>query len=162
MKSTVYIETSIISYLTARSSNDIRQAARRNSTIEWWEKSSRNFDVFVSEYVLIEAARGNPKAAEKRLNAIATIPILETTRLVRKVAESLLNFGALPRQAELDAHHIAIATAHGMEYLLTWNCRHIANAVMRPKIEIICLQAKCEPPVICTPDELMPDESMQE
>ncbi|VFM95961.1 MAG: Predicted nucleic acid-binding protein, contains PIN domain [Candidatus Kentron sp. G] len=155
MKSSVYIETSIVSYLTARPSNDIRQAARQNSTIDWWENSSRNFDVFVSEYVLTEVARGNLEAAEKRLNTIATIPIPSTTTSVREVAESLLNSGALPRQAKLDAYHIAIAATHGMAYLSTWNCRHIANAVMRPKIEIICLQAGCEPPVICTPDELM-------
>lgn len=71
-----------------------------------------------------------------------------------------MDFGALPRQAELDAYHIAIAATHGMEYLPAWNCRHIANAVMRPKIETICLQENCEPPVIRTPDELMPDESM--
>lgn len=155
MKSGVYIETSIISYLTARPANDIRSAARRNSTIDWWENHSRNFHVFVSEYVLTEVAGGDPEAAEKRLNAIQAIPILETTGPVREVAESLLHFGALPRQAELDAYHIAIAATHGMEYLLTWNCKHIANAVMRPKIERICLQANCEPPIICTPDELI-------
>jgi hypothetical protein len=67
------------------------------------------------------------------------------------------DFGAVPRKAELDAYHIAVAATHGMEYLLTWNCRHIANAIMRPKIEIICSDADCEPPVICTPDELMKD-----
>ncbi|MCB2263241.1 MAG: type II toxin-antitoxin system VapC family toxin [Candidatus Thiosymbion ectosymbiont of Robbea hypermnestra] len=155
MKSSVYIETSIISYLTARPSNDIRSAARQNSTIEWWERYSRNFDMFVSEYVHAEAAGGNPEAAAKRLNVIQFIPILETTDLVREVAETLLNSGALPRQAEFDAYHIAIAVTHGMEYLLTWNCTHIANAVMRPKIEVTCSDMGYDPPIICTPDELM-------
>lgn len=155
MKPTVYIETSIISYLTARPSNDIRSAARQNSIIEWWEKYSVNFDLFVSEYVFAEAAGGNVAAAERRLGALQDFPVLETTLLVRELAEKMLQQGILPRNAELDAYHISVAAAHGMEYLLTWNCKHIANAIMRPKIEAICIDADCEPPVICTPDELM-------
>jgi len=110
--------------------------------------------MFVSEYVHAEAAGGNLEAAAKRLNVIQFIPILETTHLVREVAEALLNSGALTRQAEFDAYHIAIAVTHDMEYLLTWNCTHIANAVMRQKIEVTCSDMSYDPPIICTPDEL--------
>jgi hypothetical protein len=155
MKPSVYIETSIISYLTARPSNDIRSAARLNSTAEWWESHSRNFSLFVSEYVLAEAAGGNAEAAERRLKAVQDVPVLETTGLVQELAEKFLSFSVVPTKAELDAYHIAVAAAHGMDYLLTWNCKHIANAAMRMKIEEICVIADCEPPVICTPDELM-------
>ncbi len=155
MKSRVYIETSIISYLTARPSNDIRSAARQNSTFDWWQKHSPEFDLYVSEYVLTEAAGGNPDAAEKRLEALNSLPVLEVTNKVREISQSLLREGALPQKAELDSLHIAVAALHGMEYLLTWNCKHIANAIMRPKIEIVCAFSGCEPPIICTPDELM-------
>lgn len=155
MKPSVYIETSIISYLTARPSNDIRSAARQNSTADWWENHSSNFSLFVSEYVLAEAAGGNAEAAERRLKAVHDVPVLETTSLVLELAEKFLRSSLVPSKAELDAYHISVAAAHGMEYLLTWNCKHIANAAMRLKIEEICIVADCEPPVICTPDELM-------
>ena len=151
----VYIETSIISYLTARPSNDIRSSAHQNSTIEWWENYSSAFDLFVSEYVIAEAAGGNFDAAAKRLKVIKSLPILEVTNKVRELSQSLLHEGALPEKAEIDSLHIAVAAAHGMDYLLTWNCKHIANAIMRPKIENACVLSGCEPPIICTPDELM-------
>lgn len=119
MKPSVYIETSIISYLTARPSNDIRSAARQNSTAEWWESHSRNFSLFVSEYVLTEAAGGNAEAAERRLKAVQDVPVLETTGLVQELAGKFLSFSVVPTKAELDAYHIAVAAAHGMDYLLT-------------------------------------------
>jgi predicted nucleic acid-binding protein len=155
MKACVYIETSIISYLTARPSNDIRSSAHQNSTLEWWAKHSSAFDLFVSEYVLTEAAGGHTEAAAKRLEVLDLLPILEVTNKVREISQSLLHEGALPKKAEIDSLHIAVAAAHGMEYLLTWNCKHIANAIMRPKIENACVLSGCEPPIICTPDELM-------
>jgi hypothetical protein len=105
--------------------------------------------------VLIEAAGGNPDAAARRLEALNSLPVLEVTNKVREISQSLLNEGALPQKAELDSLHIAVAAVRGMEYLLTWNCKHIANAIMRPKIEIVCAFSGCEPPIICTPDELM-------
>ena len=155
MKSRVYIETFIISYLTARPSNDIRSAARQNSTFDWWQKHSPAFDLYVSEYVLTEAAGGNSDAAAKRLEVLNSLPVLEVTNKVRELSQLLLHEGALPQKAELDSLHIAVAVLHGMEYLLTWNCKHIANAIMRPKIEIVCAFSGYEPPIICTPDELM-------
>lgn len=153
--SKVYIETSVPSYLTARSNKDIRVTANQNSTKEWWDTQRTYFDLFISEFVLAEAGLGDPKAAEKRLAAISEIPVLMATDDVKILARALINRGSIPSKAELDAYHIAIAAVNGVDYLLTWNCTHIANAVMRPKIESICRQLGFEPPIICTPLELM-------
>lgn len=157
MKSKVYIETSIPSYLTARASNDIRATANQNITIEWWETRKPDFDIFISEFVVAEASRGHPDAANRRMAAIRDIPELAATTEVLSLSKMLIVEGALPELAEIDAYHIAIATVHGIDYLLTWNCTHIANAVMRPKIEEICRNCGYEPPIICTPQELMGD-----
>jgi len=151
----IYIETSIPSYLTARPSNDIRVAANQNITIEWWETRRPNFELFISEFVIAEASLGNPEAAKRRLDAIANLPILATTNDVKVLVKALIFKGPIPEKAEIDAFHIAVAAVNGTEYLLTWNCTHIANAVMRPKIEEICRQQGVEPPIICTPQELM-------
>lgn len=155
MKSRVYIETSIPSYLTARPSNDIRAMANQNSTIEWWENRRLDFDVFISEFVLAESSQGHPEAAERRINAISGILELEVTEEVKILAKALIEEGPLPEKSEIDAYHIAVATVNGMDYLLTWNCTHIANAVMRPKVESVCRLHGFEPPIICTPQELM-------
>ncbi len=155
MKRSVYIETSIISYLTARAGNDIRAMANRNSTIEWWENRKQDFEVFVSEFVIVESSGGDPQAAARRLAAIEDLAELDTTEAVRDLAGWLMAEGSVPRQAEMDAFHISVAAVHGMDYLLTWNCKHIANAVLRPKVEAVCRHHGYEPPVICTPQELM-------
>ena len=155
MKPKVYIETSIPSYLTARNSNDIRATANQNTTIEWWETKKQEFDLYISEFVIAEASRGHPEAAARRMNAIKDFPELEATLEVKELGGKLIAEGALPKRAELDAYHIAIATIHGIDYLLTWNCTHIANAVMRPRIDSICRNHNFEAPIICTPQELM-------
>ena len=153
--SKIYIETSVPSYLVARPSNDIRVAANQNITIEWWETRRPHFELFISEFVIAEASLGNTEAAKKRLDAIANLSILATTDDVRLLVKALIFKGPIPKKAEIDAFHIAVAAVNGIEYLLTWNCTHIANAVMRPKIEEICRQQGVEPPIICTPQELM-------
>ncbi len=155
MKPLVYVETSIVSYLTSRPSNDIRAAANQNTTFEWWETRRLLFDLFISEFVVAEAALGHFDAASRRMAAIEGIPELEATEEVRALGKALIAKGSLPPKAELDAYHIAVAAVHGMEYLLTWNCTHIANAIMRPKIESVCRECGYEPPIICTPQELM-------
>jgi predicted nucleic acid-binding protein len=155
LKPTVYIETSIISYLTSRPSNDIRAAANQNTTLEWWETRRPLFDLFISEFVIAESALGHPDAANRRLKAIEDTPILETTQEVRILGKAFIAKGSLPPKAEIDAYHISVAAVHGIEYLLTWNCTHIANAVMRTKIESVCREYGYEPPIICTPQELM-------
>ncbi|TAN50190.1 MAG: DNA-binding protein [Methylococcaceae bacterium] len=155
MRPTVYVETSIVSYLTSRPSNDIRVAANQNTTVEWWETRRPVFDLFISEFVVVEAASGHPDAVSRRLAALNGIPELMSTEDVRMLGKALIARGSLPPKAEIDAYHIAIAAVHGMQYLLTWNCTHIANAVMRPKIESLCRDHGYEPPIICTPQELI-------
>jgi hypothetical protein len=123
--------------------------------MEWWEHRRTHFDLFISEFVLTEAALGDPSAARKRLAFLDGIAMLDATNEVKLLGSALIAEGPIPSQASIDAFHIAIATVNGMEYLLTWNCTHIANAVMPPKIDAVCRQQGYEPPVICTPLELM-------
>ncbi len=155
MKNSVYIETSIVSYLTARPSNDIRSVSQQNITSEWWSFRRNEFDLFISEFVIIEASRGDKNAAAKRLAAIEGIAELEVLDTTAKLARTLISQGSLPAKAEIDAFHVAVAATHGVEFLLTWNCKHIANAIMRPKIEQVCREEGFEPPIICTPTELL-------
>jgi len=155
MKPKVYIETSIPSYLTARPSNDIRAMANQKTTIEWWENRRSAFEVFISEFVIAESSQGDPEASARRMVAIEGIPDLDVTEEVKELAKALMAEGPIPEGAEIDASHIAVATVNGMNYLLTWNCAHIANAVMRPKVEAVCRRHGYEPPTICTPQELM-------
>ena len=155
MRPKVYIETSIIGYLTARQSNDIRAAANQNATLEWWDIQRPKFDLLISEFVTAEASLGDSEAVQRRLMVIAEIPELEATEEVRLLGQTLISQGAIPQKAGIDAYHVAIAAVNGLEYLLTWNCTHIANAIMRPKIEAICRSCGYEPPIICTPQELM-------
>lgn len=157
MKQKVYVETSIISYLVSRPSSDVRVAASQLITIDWWEERSGRFDLFISEFVLMEASLGDPKAARSRLDALASIPLLAATEPVRQLGAALITDGPVPATAEIDAYHIAIAAVNGMGYLLTWNCTHIANASMRSEVEEVCRSNGYEPPTICTPQELMED-----
>ncbi len=154
MKSKVYLETTIVSYLVAAPTLDIVQSAHQQVTREWWARRER-FDLFVSRPVLAEAGRGDTTAAARRLDTLTGIPVLSLTRRVATLANSLLRTGTLPSKARLDAIHVAIAAENGMDYLLTWNLRHLANAVIRGKIEQACRNAGITPLLICTPEELM-------
>ena len=155
MKPTAYVETSVISYLTARPSRDVVIAAYQEITREWWRDASDRFRLMASELVILEAGAGDPDAARARLEALQTVTSIGVTAEAEALAETLLDNGAVPRRAAADAVHIAIAAANGVHYLVTWNFRHIANAAMRAKIERECRQAGYEPPVICTPNELL-------
>ena len=133
----------------------MRVTANREVTLEWWEVRRSDFELYISEFVIAEISRGDPEAAKRRLEAITDISELEATEEVRVLGKALILEGPIPPKAEIDAYHIAIAAVNGMDYLLTWNCTHIANAVMRAKIEIVCRRYGYEPPAICTPQELM-------
>jgi len=154
MNSRVYIETTVISYLTAWRSPQLVMAAHQEATRQWWDDESHHFDLFVSEAVLEEASAGDPKAAQKRLAAIEGIPELRITDEVRNLAIALLKYGQLPPKASLDALHIAIATVNGMDFLLTWNCRHIANATLQKSMKKVCEDSGLILPILCTPIEL--------
>lgn len=151
----VYLETSIPSYLASRPSNDLRVCANQNISLDWWANRRHFFELYVSELVIDESSLGDAEAARRRLDFLVEIPLLQNNEETKKLAGYLLKKGSLPPKASLDALHIAIATVHGIEYLLTWNCTHIANAIMRPKIEQACRDCGFEPPIICTPQELM-------
>lgn len=155
MKPTVYIETSVVSYLTARPSRDIVVAAYQQITREWWRSAADRFDLAISALVLSEARAGDPQAARARMNALEDVPLVEATPEAENLAQRLIDEKAVPRQAADDAAHIAIAVTNGMSFLVTWNFRHIANAEMRSRIERTCTQAGYAPPVICTPSELL-------
>lgn len=155
MTLTIYLETSIISYLTARPSRDLIVAANQAMTQEWWHGQRDRFAVYVSQLVIEEAKAGDEQAAQKRLTLLASIPLLDITDAGRMLTQQFLEAGFLPDKAARDAAHIAIATIHGMDYLLTWNCRHIANAAIRNDIIRVCHANGYESPVICTPQELL-------
>ena len=154
MSPLVYVETSVISYLVARPSRDIVTAAHQQVTREWWEQRSR-FDLFASQAVLTEAARGDAIVAALRLQALASVMMLPVTAEAGGLAEHLIQANAMPAEAAIDALHVAVAVANGMDYLVTWNCTHIANATLRTKIERACREAGFQAVVICTPEELL-------
>ena len=154
MKPRVYLETSVISYLTGRPSRDLVTAAHQQITRDWWDQRGR-FDLFVSQAVLAEAARGDADAAARRLEALGEPAVLPVTAEAADLAERLIRENAMTAEAVIDAVHVAVAVVNGMDYLLTWNCTHIANAAIRVKIERACGQAGFQAPVICTPEELM-------
>jgi hypothetical protein len=156
---TVYVETSIFSYLAARPSRDLLAAARQQLTERWWHDHRHRFELFVSPVVEMEAGKGDPEAARRRLSAMAGIPALAVTDAVEQLAGRLIKDGAVPATAIDDAVHVALAAVHRMDYLLTWNCRHIANAEKKSAIRETCIAQGHPYPEICTPEELMGESS---
>ncbi len=155
MQAKVYIETTIVSYLTAWPSRDVVVAAHQQITDQWWRTKRGCFDLFASQLVLREAQAGNQEMAQRRLGVLQDIQLLEVTEIALSLADDLVRKGPLPEKAAEDALHIAIAVVNGIDYLITWNCKHIANARMRDKIEQICRSRGYQPAIICTPEELM-------
>ncbi len=151
----VYIETTFISYLTARPHRDVVIAGHQQVTHEWWDQCRDEYELCVSQLVLQEAGAGDPQAAQDRLEMLRTMTFLATTVEALALAKDLLRAGALPAKAAEDALHIAIAASQGIPYLLTWNCRHMANATMRGHIETVCASHGFKAPIICTPEELL-------
>lgn len=145
----------MISYLTARPSRDIVVAAHQELTRQWWDQRRMAYHLVVSDVVLREAAAGDSEAAEQRSAVLAGIEVLEVGDGALELAEELVRRGAVPHVAAEDALHIAIAVTNGVDYLLTWNCAHIANAAMRRAIDDVCVEQGCEPTVLCTPEELI-------
>ena len=154
MKS-VYVETSVISYLTARPSRDLLAAAHQQVTREWWDNHRSRFDIYISPLVIEESKRGNQEAAANRIAAIDGLQILEVVEEAYALASALIMEGVIPPSAQDDAAHIALAAVHEMDYLLTWNCRHIDNAETKPFVRSLCAIKGYTCPEICTPEELM-------
>jgi len=155
MRSTVYIETSIVGYYTGRPSRDLIIAGRQEITRHWWENERRKYSLYISALVLQESQRGEPEAAKKRREALKGIPLLGTTDLSEELADALVGKGPIPAKYPEDALHIALASTSEMDYLLTWNFRHINNAMMRADVTRIISDFGLKCPVICTPEELL-------
>ena len=155
MKPRVYLETTVVSYLTARPSRDVVQVAHQEITREWWEKRRKDFELYISQVVLREASSGDPDAAARRLAAIGDIQLLDVTVEVEVLAEALVVEGPLPEKAGDDAIHLALAAVHEMDYLLTWNCTHLANAEMMAAIRLLLEKKGYTAPEVCVPEELL-------
>ena len=141
--------------MTAWPSRDLIIAADQQSTRDWWENRRQDFELFISPEVLGEAAQGDPEAARLRLEYLATLPVLAATQEVEELTRIILTTGLIPPRATRDAAHIAFAAVHEMDFLLTWNCRHIHNAMISRRLAEVCAAQGCTLPVLCTPGELM-------
>ena len=157
MRPKVYLETTVINYLTAWPGRDLIIGAHREIAREWWKGRSR-FDLYISQIVLKEAEYGEAEELERRVELLKTMSVLETTEEAAGLAQKLVEHGPIPAESVIDALHIAIPVVNGIDYLLTRNFIHIANAAMRRRIEQVCRSDGYEPVIICTPEELMEGE----
>jgi predicted nucleic acid-binding protein len=158
MKAKLYLETTIPSYLVGRPSRDLLVAAHQEITREWWESRRSGFDLYISELVVQEVRAGDAALATDRLEILRDIPVLAVDSEILKLAQALVTAGPIPHKAAGDAAHIAYATVYGCEYLLTWNCRHLANAELQRGIRRVVELHGYDVPSLCTPEELMGEE----
>jgi hypothetical protein len=151
----IYIETTVIGHLVGRMRSDTVIAARQQATREWWETQSKRYSCFISLLVIDECAAGDAEAARERLAILSNLGVVGGSADADELANALLKSNAIPETEPRDAMHISLAATNGLRYLLTWNFKHIANAQLRAKIEGTCRLNGYEPPIICTPEELM-------
>ncbi|HKI37522.1 MAG TPA: type II toxin-antitoxin system VapC family toxin [Gemmataceae bacterium] len=151
----VYLETTFISYLVARPSRDLLVAAHQQATQEWWANRRSEFENCVSQVVIDESSVGDPAEVQKRLAIIAGVPALAVTEPAESLTRAIMAAGILPPHAFPDAAHVAVAAVHAVDYLLTWNCKHLANAQIARRIAVVCEKLGHRMPMICTPEELM-------
>jgi hypothetical protein len=150
-----YIETTVPSYYVARTSLNLLQASRQTSTRLWWDGGCSGFDLFTSLAVLDEAGGGDESLAKMRLALLADVPRLEINEPVASLAHALVSDGVIPAKAASDAIHIAVASVHSMDYLVTWNFKHIANPFIRERLRGLVQDSGFRLPVMCSPDELL-------
>jgi hypothetical protein len=155
MKAKLYLETTIVSYLVARPSRNAALAADQKATHAWWNKRHQDFEIFVSDVVLDEAAAGDTNFAKQRLKVLADFTVLRATPQSQALVHELIGSGILPAKAAGDAAHIALSAVHNIHFLLTWNCRHLANAEILWQVERLCETKGFSHPMVCTPRELM-------
>jgi hypothetical protein len=151
----VYVETSFVSLLVGKPSRDLVTAANQQVTRDWWRLRRPYFECVISAEVLREAAAGDPKVSRQRLEALSTLTVLRRTRAVDELVEAFLSTGALPAKAKADAAHLAVATSHRVDYLLTWNFKYLANAEILLRLRPVAEQRGHRLPVVCTPLQLM-------
>ena len=159
MKPRVYVETSVISYLTSRPSENLRNAARQLSCRLWWELRGSEFDPFISRLVLNEASRGDPAAAERRLAICESVALLSESDEARHLAERLISVGAVPLTEPEDAMHIAIATVEHMDFVATLNFAHFASPAAKFRLQVAISELGYRPPILASPDELLESEN---
>jgi predicted nucleic acid-binding protein len=159
---TVYIESSIISYLRQKPSADLINAARQLLTTRWWMNERSGYELVISQYVLDEIAAGDPGLAAERIAAVDGMPVLPPAPEIPPIASAIMARAILPPRAQVDALHIAAVAHHRIDFLLTWNCSHIANARILPKIFSVLQEMELPLPIICTPEELLGDDSSTE
>jgi predicted nucleic acid-binding protein len=153
-KPTIYVETTVIGHIAGRQQSDITVAARQLASRNWWDVRER-YQLFVSQIVLDECSAGGQRAATERIELIGGISVLDTKATAETLAISLMDRNGIPQTEPRDALHIAIAAVGGIEYLLTWNFKHIANPSTRDLIQRICQDSGYTPPIICSPDEII-------
>ena len=161
-KPKVYLESSVVSYRVARPSHDVIVAGHQKVTHVWWDNHLTEYEVCVSEFVLEEIQRGDADASSERVKIASGFAILPASAEVAPLAAEYMRELQLPNKALYDTLHIAIASVHGVEYLLTWNCRHIANAHLRRRISEINMRMGIFTPIICTPEELLDEDDIPE
>ncbi|HEV7281387.1 MAG TPA: type II toxin-antitoxin system VapC family toxin [Pirellulaceae bacterium] len=154
----VYIETSIVSYLRQRPSPQIVAAARQLLTQQWWDEGRGRYELVTSQYVIDEASCGDRTMASERLRTLEGMPLLELDPAIDQLAATILRSGALQQNAAVDALHIATASFHGVDYLLTWNLKHLANRRILPRVHATLTEAGRAIPIIRTPEEMLDDE----
>jgi hypothetical protein len=154
---TIYIETTIVSYLVAKPSRDLILAAHQKITQEWWREERENYRCVTSEEVLREVSLGDPAMSRRRVETLAEIAVLRVDDAVRLLAKELVQEQLLPPAAVSDALHAAVATLHQVDYLLTWNCRHLANPHLQKGLRTFMAGHKLVLPEICTPIDLAVD-----
>ena len=162
IKPKLYIETTVVSYLVARPSNDPSLVYRQQVTQQLWEEYANVYEFVVSDIVISEILRGDALAAQRRFGVVTNLSILDLSPDVDKLAQDLIDAGALPRQARSDAQHIACAAVNNIDYLVSWNYKHIVNEMKRQLINEVCHIARFRPPTICTPIEIIGETQMRE
>jgi len=155
MRESVYLETTVVSYYTSKPSRDVIVLAHQEITREWWPKAVRRFDVFISEVVVEEASLGDPEAAKRRLEELKRFPHLELNDEVERMAGVYMERLEIPEKSFRDAAHLAVASVHNIDYLVTWNCTHLANGEVIKRLMKVNESLGIRTPIICTPEELM-------
>ena len=155
MRESIYLETTIVSYYTSKPSRDIIVLAHQEITRQWWLKVIGRYNIFISEVVIEEASSGDPEAIKRRLEELKDFPHLELNDKVEKMAQVYMERLEIPEKSLRDAAHLAVASVHNIDYLVTWNCTHLANGEVIKKLMKINESLDIHTPIICTPEELM-------
>ena len=154
-KQTIYIESTIPSYLVARPSRDLLKLSRQIASRQWWDEVLPSYDPYVSRYVLQEISDGDPQAATRRQKAIEGFTFLETSEQIEKLALVILKKIRIPEKSKIDAYHLAIAITHGMDYVISWNFNHIVGPPVRKTFAEIGRELNLVMPILCTPSDFL-------